>query len=101
MPTTTFAQDFVWYTNSPILFLCAYFLYHRGEARSFRAFFIYLIFTGISSYAFIPVTKYWGFSSYQYFYGYWATTAISIGLSFVVLYEVVRNVLTSGTLKIS
>jgi hypothetical protein len=101
MTTTTFAQDLVWYTNSPILFLTAFILYRRHLARLFPYFVVYLVFVGFKSYALIPVSKYSGFSSSLFFYGSWGSTLISIGLTFVILYEVVRNVFTSGTLKIS
>lgn len=101
VPTTTFAQDFVWYTNSPILFLCAYCLWHKSQSKVFPYFFVYLIFVGAQSYSLIPASKLWGFSSQQYLYTSYGGDLVSIGLTFVILYEVMRNVLTSGTLRIS
>lgn len=90
----------VWYTNTPILFLCALFLHLRGKARYFPYFVVYLLFIGAKSYAMIPVSKIWGFSSWPYFYGSYGGTFVGIGLTFVILYEVVRSVLTSGALKV-
>ncbi len=98
---TTFAQDFVWYTNSPILFLCALLLWRRGQSKRFPYFFIYLLFVGIQSYALIPVSHHWGFSSLPYIYGSYGGDLVSVGLTFVILYEVMRDVLTSGTLKVN
>jgi hypothetical protein len=48
----------------------------------------------------IPVKYYFGFSSWEYFDSSWGTNALSIGLSFAVLYEVVRNLFTEGTFEI-
>ena len=99
-PTTTLIQDFIWYSNSPILFVCAFNLYWKRQLSNFPVFFGYLIFTGVSSYAMLPVTKTWGFNSNPTFYTWLGSNIISISLSFIVLYEVVRNVMTSGTIKV-
>lgn len=99
--TTTFMQDVLWWSNPPILFTCAFLLFRRPEFRGFRGFFAYLLFVGTKQYAMMLVLRYWGTSSYTSFYISVAGNLVSIGLSFFVLYEVVQNVLTSGTVKIS
>lgn len=101
MPQTTFIQDLLWYFDPLVLFACAFGLYRSGRVRHFPFFFSYLIFVAITNYATKAVSLHWGIKSYPYFYSWIAQTAVSIGLAFVVLYEVVQNVLTSGTLKIN
>jgi hypothetical protein len=49
----------------------------------------------------LPITRIWGFNSSPSFYVGLGKDTISIGLSFVVFYEVIQNVFTSGTLKIT
>ena len=100
-PTYSLTQKLIWFTNPPILFLCAFFLYRRTDFRSFLGFFCYLLFVAATTIATYFVYGHWGYSSYPSFYVGWITNIVSIGISFYVLYEVVRNVLTSGTLKLS
>src|SRR6266480_3473601 len=102
MPTTSFTQDLIWFSNPLILFTCVYLLWKRGHLRNFPGFFCYLILVGIKAYVVYLLAKILDVStSYSYFYIAWGLNLISIGLSLVALYEVVSNVLTSGTLKLS
>lgn len=101
MPAPTFIQNLLWVTVPLTLFTNAFLLYRRGYIRHFPGFFCYLLFVAIKSCALFPLMKIWGFNSYPYFYTSWAANMISIGLSFLVLYEVAKNVLTSGTLRLS
>src|SRR4051812_5047880 len=90
----------MWYTNPLVLAASAYWLWRRGFKQAFPFFYLYLIFVAVKTYAMIPVKYYFGFSSWEYFDSSWATNALSIGLSFAVLYEVVRNLFTDGTFNI-
>src|ERR1041384_8420513 len=99
--TTTFVQDLIWYSNPIILLACAFGLHRSRLRRGFPVFFAYLIFTALASYAMVPVTRIWGFDSYPTFYTWLGTNIVSVILSFIVLYEVLRNVMTSGTVKFS
>jgi hypothetical protein len=68
------------------------------QSRFFPVFVIYLLWVASSSYFNLALHH---FAPVIQFYSYWITQAVSIGLSFAVLYEVFRNVLTEGTLPIS
>jgi hypothetical protein len=99
MRTITPAQYAMWLLSPLPLFLIAFIMHRSGQRRSFPWFFTYLLWVAASSYVlfaihFIP-------NEYLNFYSFWAKQAIAVGLSIAVIYEVCRNVLTSGTFPIS
>src|SRR3954466_14680017 len=100
-PIFTLSQNIAWFSNPVILSVCAFFLYRRPDFRNFPGFFCYLLFVSVKSIAMYFVYRQWGYSSYPTYYSGWGLNMVSIGISFFVLYEVVRNVLTSGTVKLS
>jgi hypothetical protein len=98
MQTFTFTQYAIWILSPLLLLVTAYVMRRTRQSRFFPVFVVYLLWVAFSSYfnlAFLRVEP------IIQFYSYWTTQAVSIGLSFVVLYEVFRNVLTEGTLPIS
>lgn len=101
MYKTTLVQDVIWYTNPLILLACAFCLRRSQERDRFRGFFCYLIFCAVASVVSMLVFYRWGYGSTQYFYSWWAMNLVSVVLAFVALYEVVGDVLTAGTPKLS
>jgi hypothetical protein len=72
---------------------------HRNrQAHAFPGFLAYLIWVALSDYFQLSVHL---LKSQYSFYIYWGMQAVAIGLSFVVLYEIFRFVLTSGTLPVN
>jgi hypothetical protein len=82
------------------MFTCAALLRRRADSKSFRAFFIYLLAVGTKACAMYFVYARWG-RSYTYSYCELVLNLICIGISFYVLYEVVQNVLTAGTITMN
>jgi hypothetical protein len=90
----------MWYTVPLVLLATAYGMRRRGQVRAFPFFFLYLIWVAFKSYALLLVAHTYGIQSWPYFYAGHISNGFAIGLTFFVLYEVLSNVLTSGTLKI-
>jgi hypothetical protein len=101
MIALTLTQKIAWATNPLILFTCAYFLSRRTDFKYFRGFLLYMLLVGGKSCAMYFVYGHWGYSSSTSSYISYALTLMCIGISFYVLYEVLRNVLTSGTVDLS
>ena len=76
-------------------------MYKRGQVRAFPLFFSYLTAVLVNNLIRIAVGFCCPGNSSPYFYTYWGTDIVNVGLSFAVLYEVLDSVLTSGTIKVS
>lgn len=74
-------------------------MYRRHQWRIFPFFFLYVVTVAINDAIRLDVGFLFGGSAH--FYAYYFTDAINIGISFLVLYEVLEHILTSGTIKIS
>src|SRR5438445_8183015 len=98
MESFTLTQYAIWVLSPLLLLVTAYVMHRTQQSRSFPAFLVYLLWVASTSYLNLALHK---VAPLIQFYSYWITQAVSIGLSFVVLYEVFRNVLTHGTLPIS
>jgi hypothetical protein len=98
MQTYSITQYAIWVLSPVLLLAIAYIMHRTHQSRSFPAFQLYLLWVAFISYLNFALQE---FSPNIQFYSYWITQAVSIGLSFVVLYEVFRNVLTEGTLPIN
>ena len=85
----------------PDLFLVASALvmYRRKQFADFPFFFTYLCIVVLNDALRTLVRAHFG--GLPAFYVYYGTDTVDIGVSFAALYEVLRNVLTSGTIKIS
>jgi hypothetical protein len=81
-----------------LLLVIAYIMERSRQRRQFEWFVGYLVWVALTSYFQFALRF---IKPSITFYTYWATQAVAIGLSFVVLYEVFRHVLTSGTLPVS
>src|ERR1700760_3521693 len=82
-----------------MLLACAYVMYRCQQWRIFPFFFLYLVTVAINDAIRLDVGYLFGATAH--FYAYYGTDAINIGISFVVLYEVLEHILTSGTIKIT
>ncbi|MCU1308346.1 MAG: hypothetical protein JWN45_3041 [Acidobacteriaceae bacterium] len=98
MHTYSFTQYAIWVLSPLLLLATAYVMHRQRQVREFPAFLAYLIWVALISYFQLALHL---FKSQLHFYSYWITQGIAIGLSFVVLYEVFRFVLTSGTLPVN
>ncbi|MCU1309536.1 MAG: hypothetical protein JWO20_661 [Candidatus Angelobacter sp.] len=98
MQTITATQYAIWVLSPLPLLLTAYIMRRTQQSRSFPAFLVYLVSVAFFSYFSLAVHQL--FPSFH-FYSYWTGQVVSIALSFLVLYEVFRNVLTAGTLPVS
>jgi hypothetical protein len=98
MQTYSLTEYAIW-VLSPLLSLAtAYFMHRNRQVRDFPAFLAYLVWVAFIAYFQLALH----ILTYQnQFYTYWGMQAVAIGLSFVVLYEVFRFVLTSGTLPVN
>ncbi|MCU1286606.1 MAG: hypothetical protein JWO13_2956 [Acidobacteriales bacterium] len=94
------ASQYALWILSPLL-LFAIVAVHRRAGRSgyLQWFMVYLLWVGLSSYVQLGL-RFWSTPYFGFFF-YWIAQGIAVLLSFVVLYEVARNVLTSGTLPFS
>src|SRR5437879_6276503 len=98
MHTYSFTQYAIWLL-SPLLLLATEYAMHRTrQVHAFPGFLAYLIWVALSDYFQLSVHL---LKSQYSFYIYWGMQAVAILLSFVVLYEVFRFVLTSGTLPVN
>ena len=98
---TNLLQNLIWYLDPVVLFATACGIWLRQRRSSYRFFFFYLLLVGANSFIALPITHFYGYQSWPYFYFYYVSNYSAIGLSFFVLYEVLSNVLTSGTWTIS
>jgi hypothetical protein len=98
MQSYSVTQYAVWVLSPLLLLAIAYIMHRTDQSRLFPAFQLYLIWVASTQYFNLAIHE---LAPIIQFYSYWIGQAVSIGLSFVVLYEVFRNVLTAGTLPIS
>jgi hypothetical protein len=96
-----FVKAWVFILPDVLLLASAYVVYRRRQFADFPLFFIYLCTVALNDAIRIIAALHFGLNSWPHFYVYWGTDKINIVLSFAVLYEVLKNVLTSGTIKIS
>jgi hypothetical protein len=101
MVNVTFIQDLLWCANSPLVLWVAWGMYRRGLVPQFRIFFWYLLLVSISGPLEMAVYARWGFNSWPYFSVYWVVEFFAKVTVFLVLYGVIRNVMTSGSLSLS
>jgi hypothetical protein len=98
MKPFTVLQYVIWILSPVLSFGAAYIIYRTKQNRLFPWFVAYLVFVSFDSYIQLAIHF---LSPSIRFYSYWIGQSVAIALSLVVLYEIFRNVLTSGTLKIS
>jgi len=98
MPSYSITQYLIWVLSPVLLFAIAYIMHRTHQSRLFPVFQLYLLWVASTSYLNFALRS---VAPIIQFYSYWIGQAVSIGLSFVVLYEVSRNVLTEGTLPVS
>src|SRR4051812_18472776 len=96
MQEISVSQYALWILSPLMLFAIVAVHYRAGRSRPLRWFIVYLLWVALNSYMQLAV-RFWTSPYFGFFY-YWITQGIAVLLSFVVLYEVARNVLTSGTL---
>jgi hypothetical protein len=94
-------QEAILATGSFVLLACIYLMYRRQQHRVFPVFFSYLAAVLVNNWIRRATHILYPGNSAQYFYVYWITDVINVGISFAVLYEVLKNVLTAGTIKVS
>ena len=91
-------QQYLGYLCTALLLPQIWTIHRRGQQKTFPVFFAYLLIVLIKSEVLQLIKP---FSRTGYFYGYWLAEAITILLSLAVIYEIYRNILTSGTLPTS
>jgi hypothetical protein len=79
----------LWVTPAFVFTFLAMTMVRRGLRKQFPFFFSYTVFQVLSFLAQFAVYHYW---PSRYFYEYWTGAALSIGLSFAVIYEVFTEV---------
>jgi hypothetical protein len=99
MQKFTLTQYAIWILSPVLLLAIALVFYRRRKDHSFRWFIAYLVWVALVSY--FQFIIYFVSNPYLFFFSYWIAQAVAVLLSFVALYEVFRNVLTSGTLPVS
>ena len=90
-------QSFLSVLCAALLVTLAWVMHKRGQRKVFPCFFVYLLVVLFKSEALQLIKP---FSAAGYFYGYWIAEAITILLSFTMIYEIYSHILTSGTLPI-
>jgi hypothetical protein len=65
-------------------------LWHKQLRQRYALFFAYAIFQVASTIVLFGVSRFVGLDGFGYFYAYWSINAVSIGLSFGVIYELFR-----------
>jgi len=98
-PTIAFLQVVLYILPDFFLVATAVVMYRRRQFVDFPFFFSYVCIVVLNDAVRIFVKSHFG--GWPDFYVYYGTDTVDIGLSFAALYEVLRNVLTSGTIKIS
>ncbi len=91
-------QHFVSPLGTALLIPLIWILHRRGYRKMFPCFFVYLVVVLFKSETLQLIKP---FSRSAYFYGYWTAEAITVLLSFTVIYEIYIHILTSGTLPIN
>src|SRR4051812_42314543 len=83
------ALKYILWLAAPIMQLGILLTMDRKKLRvDFPFFFNYTIFQIVTVVVLFSIHQFATRASYTYFYAYWTTTAISIGLGFAVIYEV-------------
>jgi hypothetical protein len=98
-PIIAFLQVVLYALPDFFLIACAFVMYRRRQFTDFPFFFAYICVVVLNDAVRIFANSH--LDAWTSFYVYHGTDAVDIGLSFAVLYEVLKNVLTSGTIKIS
>jgi hypothetical protein len=91
-------QQYLSAFGATLLLPLIWLMHRRGQRKVFPYFFIYLIVVLVKSEALLIVKL---FSGTAYFYGFWTAEAITVSLSFGVIFEIYLHVLTSGTLPVN
>src|SRR3954465_11683988 len=83
-----------------VLLACFYLMCKRRHYVAFPYFFAYLVAVLFSNLLRRGTHILYPGSSAQYFYLYWCSDVVLVGLSFCVLYEMLESVLTAGTVRV-
>jgi len=87
----------VWPVSTALLAITAFMLYRRRLHREHPFFFGYLLFVGGRS----PILFLLRRDQGAYFYAYWAAEAVTVAISFLVIYEIYQHVAGSSSLTTS
>jgi hypothetical protein len=98
MDSFSLLQQYISAFGAALLLPLIWLMNRRGQRKIFPYFFIYLIVVLVKSAALLIIKP---LSPIGYFYGFWTAEAITVLLSFGVIFEIYHHVLTSGTIPIS
>jgi hypothetical protein len=98
MDLSSTAQQYLTAFGTALLLPLIWLMHRRGQHKVFPNFFVYLLAVLVKSLILQSIKP---FSPGGYFYGYWTAEALTILLGFGVIFEIYKDVLTSGTLPIS
>jgi hypothetical protein len=97
MLTAANIASHMWLVGGILLIVTIALLYKRGLHRDFPWFFRYLLLVLVRSPILFAIRM---MDSTAYFYTYWILEAVTVAVSFLVIFEVYRHVLRSSTLNI-
>jgi hypothetical protein len=89
--------NFAWLSGALLLLTTSVLMYLRGVHRSFPWFFRYVLFVMGRA----PILYLLRPDAHAYFYGYWVAEAVTVSLTFPVIYEVFHYAAGSSRLRIS